>query len=86
MLLVPCPDCGPRPESEFQCLGEATAPRPDPATLDDAQWASYVHDRDNIRGRHVERWWHVACCGLIFPLARDTLTHAITPADAGATP
>lgn len=78
MLLIPCPDCGDRPENEFQCLGEAVPPRPEPATLDDAQWAGYIHDRANRRGLHVERWWHFACCGLIFALSRDTLTHAVS--------
>ncbi|MGR3984880.1 MAG: sarcosine oxidase subunit delta, partial [Gammaproteobacteria bacterium] len=39
MLLINCPWCGARDQSEFTCHGEAHIIRPqDPAALDDAQW------------------------------------------------
>jgi heterotetrameric sarcosine oxidase delta subunit len=77
MLILPCPACGPRPEGEFVCLGEAVAPRPDPATLTDAEWVDYTTNRANTRGPHRERWWHVRSCGLIITVERDTLTHDV---------
>lgn len=73
MLLIPCPWCGPREEVEFQCGGEAGAPRPaDPAALDDAAWTTWLRGRRNRKGPHLETWWHQQGCGRWFLLARDT--------------
>ncbi|HRJ69956.1 MAG TPA: sarcosine oxidase subunit delta [Beijerinckiaceae bacterium] len=84
MLLIDCPFCGKRPEGEFSCLGEAVAPRPDPAGLDDDTWSAWLVGRENRRGFHSERWWHVRSCGRVFTITRDTVTHAIQPhAEAG---
>ncbi len=78
MLILACPWCGERPEGEFICLGEAVQPRPlDPSALGDAEWAAYVSDRRNIRGRHDERWWHVRGCNTMFTIGRDTVTHQV---------
>lgn len=77
MLQIACPWCGPRPEGEFICLGEATPPRPDPAALSDGAWSAYVADRANVRGVQAERWWHARSCGRIIVIERDTVTHAI---------
>jgi heterotetrameric sarcosine oxidase delta subunit len=82
MLEILCPWCGPRPESEFICLGEAGPPRPDPAALGDRQWEAHVVGRANIRGLQTERWWHVRSCGRISAFDRDTVTHEMTPARA----
>jgi heterotetrameric sarcosine oxidase delta subunit len=79
MLLIDCPSCGQRPEGEFTCLGEAAPRRPDPASVTDAEWADWIANRGNVRGRHVERWWHVRSCGRIISLERNTVTHAIGP-------
>lgn len=87
MLLIPCPWCGPRPEGEFVNLGEAVPPRPvDPAALADDVWVETLIMRANVRGPHVERWWHQRSCGRIFAIERDTLTHAIRPLDPEARP
>lgn len=84
MLIIPCPCCGQRPEGEFVCLGEAVSPRPDPATLSDREWVDYITNRANIRGVHLERWWHVRSCGLIFTIERDTVTHAVRAVAEGS--
>jgi heterotetrameric sarcosine oxidase delta subunit len=84
MLILPCPCCGPRPEGEFICLGEAVPPRPDPATLSDGEWVSYIANRANARGPHRERWWHMRSCGLIITVERDTVTHAVRALPKGA--
>ena len=49
MLLISCPWCGPRDESEFSCGGEAHIARPaDPGALSDAEWADYLFARRNL--------------------------------------
>jgi heterotetrameric sarcosine oxidase delta subunit len=87
LLLIDCPWCGARPEGEFVCLGEETPPRPpDPGAVADDDWAAYVTVRRNVRGPHRERWWHQRCCGRIFAIERDTLTHAVAPTPGRASP
>ena len=78
MLLIPCPWCGDRDETEFRCGGEAHIARPaEPAALDDAQWAQFLFIRSNPKGRFHERWVHVAGCRRWFNLVRDTASHRI---------
>ena len=56
MLLIDCPYCGPRPELEFRCGGEAHIARPSqPADMDDAAWAEFLFIRTNPKGVHAER-------------------------------
>ena len=43
MLLIPCPHCGPRDESEFTYGGPAVACRPEaPQALSDEAWVEYL--------------------------------------------
>ena len=78
MLLIPCPWCGEREETEFRCGGEAHILRPrEPAALSDDQWADYLFMRTNPKGVHCERWRHVHGCGRWFNLARDTVSDQI---------
>lgn len=78
MLLITCPHCGPRDESEFACGGEAHIVRPEkPAELTDAQWADYLFMRRNLKGVHYERWLHSHGCRRWFNAVRDTVTHEI---------
>ena len=74
MLLIPCPHCGPRPEPEFRCGGEAHVRRPDPARAGDEAWGQYLFYRTNPRGPQLERWWHAHGCGRWFNAARDTVS------------
>lgn len=75
MLLINCPYCGPRPELEFRCGGEAHIARPArPAELDDRAWAEFLFYRTNPRGVHGERWLHMHGCGRWFNALRDTLS------------
>lgn len=74
MLLIRCPWCGPREETEFSYGGEAHIPRPvDPQALLDQQWADYLFMRKNPRGLHFEQWCHSAGCRRWFNVARDTV-------------
>src|SRR4029079_6429902 len=78
MLLIRCPWCGPRPESDFSYGGEAHIARPgDPHALDDASWGDYLFFRANPKGAHREQWCHAAGCRRWFNAERATMTYAI---------
>jgi heterotetrameric sarcosine oxidase delta subunit len=77
MLLIACPWCGAREETEFAYGGDATLRRPDPARADDAQWYGYVYLRANPKGPHDELWYHAAGCRRWLRVTRDTASHAI---------
>ncbi|KQT87481.1 sarcosine oxidase subunit delta [Aurantimonas sp. Leaf443] len=78
MLLIRCPHCGQRPETEFHCGGEAHIARPHaPAEMGDAAWAEFLYYRTNPRGPHAERWLHGHGCGRWFNALRDTVSDRI---------
>jgi sarcosine oxidase subunit delta len=78
MLLIPCPWCGPRDETEFAYGGQAHVAYPDdPHALGDAEWADFLFMRDNPRGDLAERWCHSAGCRRWFNAVRSTVTHDI---------
>jgi len=93
VLLIPCPWCGERDETEFGYGGEAHIVRPkDPTALDDAAWADYLFMKANTKGLHRERWVHSSGCRRWFNALRDTTTNRIVavykmgeapPEDAG---
>ena len=63
MLLLTCPWCGARDETEYSYGGEAHIIRPPrPAELSDDQWADYLFMRSNPKGTHHERWVHSQGC------------------------
>jgi heterotetrameric sarcosine oxidase delta subunit len=78
MLLIPCPFCGPRDESEFRygAAGGIELPADTPA-LDDQAWAEFVFVRPNPKGPLDERWMHAHGCRRWFSLRRDTATDEI---------
>ena len=77
MLILICPNCGPRNISEFKFGGERGT-RPAPlAAQSDAQWADYLYMRTNRSGVQVEWWYHASGCGLWFFAERDTRTNKI---------
>ena len=76
MLLIDCPFCGPRAETEFHCGGEAHILRPEPA-VSDATWENYLFCRQNIKGVHAERWVHNHGCARWFNVLRDTVSDRI---------
>ena len=78
MLLISCPWCGTRDETEFRCGGEAHIVRPkDPDALSDGEWADYLFMRTNPKGVHHERWVHTQGCRRRFNVLRHTVTHQI---------
>ncbi len=78
MLLITCPFCGPRDESEFINGGPAREKHTEnPAELTDSEWIDYVLVAPNPVGPVTEEWWHVMGCSQWFSIARDTVTHEI---------
>jgi sarcosine oxidase, subunit delta len=78
MLLIPCPHCGDRDETEFHYGGQAGVAYPaDPMAVTDEQWAEYVFMRENPKGWFAERWFHTAGCRRWFNLERHTVTYEI---------
>lgn len=76
MLLIDCPHCGTRPETEFTYGGQAhVAYPPDPHALTDLEWAQYLFYRENTKGAYEERWVHAAGCRKWFNAVRDTRTY-----------
>jgi len=77
MLLLACPNCGPRNVNEFRFGGEYN-PRPlNPVETDDPQWSDYLFMRPNRAGLQTEWWYHRHGCGLWFLAERDTRTSEI---------
>ena len=73
MLLIECPWCGKRDQTEFSAHGEAHIARPsNTAELSDEQWGDYVFFRSNKKGLHRERWLHAYGCRRWFNALRDT--------------
>lgn len=78
MLLIPCPYCGARDQTEFVYGGDATVRRPaDPSAVSDEEWSTFLHLRANPAGEHDELWQHVQGCRRWIGVRRNTLTHAI---------
>ena len=79
MLLIECPYCGPRDETEYHYGGEAHVPYPeDPFELSDWEWAEYLFYRNNPKGLPKERWVHTVGCRRWFNVVRDTASYEIT--------
>ena len=75
MLLIECPYCGVRAETEFTCGGEGGIVRPtETEKLSDEQWGDYLFMRKNPKGMHHEQWRHSNGCGRWFNALRDTVT------------
>jgi methylglutamate dehydrogenase subunit B len=77
VLLISCPHCGPRDQTEFAYGGDASVVRP-AADAPLEAWFAYVYLRDNPAGPHEEYWQHVAGCRHWFRIRRDTVTHEMS--------
>ena len=84
MLLIPCPWCGLRDESEFDYGGNHIVfPQiTDPPTSSVTTWHRVIHLRENTRGNIQELWYHRAGCERWFSVIRNTQTHAFSGASA----
>jgi len=78
MMLLTCPWCGPRDETEYHYGGQAHVPYPEnPSELSDEEWADYLFFRDNPKGPFAERWSHSAGCRRWFNVVRHTATYEV---------
>ena len=78
MLLINCPYCGERDQSEFTNGGEAHVARPkDPDQVNDREWSEYVFIRANPKGIYYERWVHTKKKKKWFNAVRNTSTDEI---------
>ncbi|MCF3140544.1 sarcosine oxidase subunit delta [Paenarthrobacter sp. AR 02] len=78
MLLISCPNCGPRDETEFHYGGQAHIAYPEnPNELRDREWAEYLFYRENTKGTFAERWVHSTGCRQWFNMLRDTVSYDI---------
>lgn len=75
MILLTCPNCGPRNLSEFRYGGEAR-PRPKPAASNRV-WTDYIYVRSNPLGNLREWWFHRRGCRRWFLAERHTKTHHV---------
>lgn len=76
MILITCPNCGPRNSSEFAYFGE-TKPRPAVNETDLAEWSSYLFMKRNPAGWTTEHWYHREGCRTFLVAERDTVTNEI---------
>jgi heterotetrameric sarcosine oxidase delta subunit len=74
MMLITCPWCGAREETEFRYGGEGVHLTVDG---DDGAWTRLLYYRSSPAGPHTERWAHVHGCRRWFQVVRDTTTHEI---------
>jgi heterotetrameric sarcosine oxidase delta subunit len=76
MILLECPNCGPRNAGEFRYGGEVQA-RPSSERSDQERWPAYLYLRRNPRGYLREWWFHRAGCGRWFIAERHTKSHEV---------
>ena len=78
MLLITCPWCGPRDETEYHYGGQAHVPYPENrAELSDREWGEFLFFRDNPKGIRAERWMHSGGCRRWFNALRDTVSYEV---------
>ncbi|MDX1600538.1 MAG: sarcosine oxidase subunit delta [Anaerolineales bacterium] len=77
MILLECPNCGPRNVSEFRYGGEVRARPADP---DLEEWARYLYRRENPWGWLKEWWFHRHGCRGWFVAERHTKRHHVRAA------
>lgn len=75
MLLITCPHCGPRNDSEFTYQGEPGV-RPAPDTTPQ-EWRRYLYGEANTAGWVTEQWFHLMGCRRFLHIERHTVSNEI---------
>ncbi|MGV6818195.1 MAG: sarcosine oxidase subunit delta [Thiotrichales bacterium] len=73
MKLVPCPDIGNRPRSEFDYVGEVQKPW---NAASKAPWGEYIFNRSGEPGV-LREWWYHRPSGQWYVFERDTIADEI---------
>ena len=81
MIVVPCPNCGPRNSSDLRNAGELVS-RPDPDTASLTEWRSYLYLRENPAGWVTETWYCRTGCRRYFTIERNTSTNEIRESES----
>lgn len=76
-IMIPCPNCGRRPNSEFWFGGELPRRVTPGQEIDPEEDFNRVWMHDNAFGPQKERWFHWAGCRRWLTLVRDTRTNEI---------
>ncbi len=77
MMLVPCPNCGPRNASDLRYVGESHS-RPNPNEVTPQEWRTYLYMQDNPAGLLKETWYCRSGCRQYFTALRNTSTNEFT--------
>ncbi len=75
MLLIPCPNCGPRAQAEF--VFERPVETIFGVDTPTAALVEKLYTRTNPRGVSVELWRHARGCRGWLRIDRNTVTHVI---------
>jgi sarcosine oxidase subunit delta len=75
MLLIPCPNCGDRDETEFSYGGPARSLPELDGNSDADDWHRALHLRDHSNKPRSEFWYHHAGCEHWIMLTRDLRDH-----------
>ena len=76
MIVVTCPNCGPRNASDLRNCGELVE-RPNPATASLVEWRSYLYLRENQAGWRTETLYCRNGCRRFFTTERNTVTNEL---------
>jgi len=86
MLVIICPNCGPRNSDEFTYQGERRS-RPDVSSADAGEWRRYLYMKVNQTGWIRERWFHGSGCRRFLMLERHMESNEIrSVSQLGETP
>lgn len=75
MLLIPCPHCGERDETEFAHGGAVRHMPALDGQSDAGDWHKALHLRDRVEGPRAEYWYHHAGCERWIALTRHMRSH-----------
>lgn len=77
MIIIKCPNCGERNNSEFRYGGEFNSRPAKPMEASNEEWTDYVFFKDNKWGVQKEWWYHRSGCQLWFIVERHTRTNEV---------
>lgn len=76
MLVIVCPNCGPRNSDEYAYQGERLA-RPDAGTAKPGEWRHYLYMKANESSWVTERWFHTSGCRRFLMVERHATSNEI---------